>query len=233
MRYLHEQPDLETSLESLVQSYTDMLPLLNASGADGERSIRLLMQNDADQFLRRVAIRSSLASIEGTVHALKQIEVKMLQIFPLQLSANQKDNLTKSWGVPAFQNIKTCLTVLARFAHGPHAEVASDSEWSSFESVVRLRHRITHPKTVKDLDISDEELAEFLKCIRMFLDRMGTLIVHLSESLSAKVKERMIYHRVTPRVGRNEQCTCGSGKKYKYCCGRGDRTHIQNDSIKT
>jgi len=24
----------------------------------------------------------------------------------------------------------------------------------------------------------------------------------------------------TPKVGRNEPCPCGSGKKYKFCCGR-------------
>ena len=28
------------------------------------------------------------------------------------------------------------------------------------------------------------------------------------------------YQRETPRVGRNEFCPCGSGKKYKKCCGR-------------
>ncbi len=27
-------------------------------------------------------------------------------------------------------------------------------------------------------------------------------------------------HQDTPRVGRNEPCPCGSGKKYKKCCGR-------------
>jgi len=27
--------------------------------------------------------------------------------------------------------------------------------------------------------------------------------------------------RETPKVGRNEPCPCGSGKKYKKCCGRG------------
>jgi preprotein translocase subunit SecA len=26
--------------------------------------------------------------------------------------------------------------------------------------------------------------------------------------------------RKTPKVGRNDPCPCGSGKKYKYCCGR-------------
>ncbi|MDW8272087.1 MAG: preprotein translocase subunit SecA [Bacteroidota bacterium] len=27
-------------------------------------------------------------------------------------------------------------------------------------------------------------------------------------------------HRTTPRIGRNDPCPCGSGKKYKHCCGR-------------
>jgi preprotein translocase subunit SecA len=27
--------------------------------------------------------------------------------------------------------------------------------------------------------------------------------------------------RETPKVGRNEPCPCGSGKKFKNCCGRG------------
>ena len=27
--------------------------------------------------------------------------------------------------------------------------------------------------------------------------------------------------RETPRIGRNDPCPCGSGKKYKKCCGRG------------
>jgi preprotein translocase subunit SecA len=28
------------------------------------------------------------------------------------------------------------------------------------------------------------------------------------------------YKRETPKVGRNDPCPCGSGKKYKKCCGR-------------
>jgi preprotein translocase subunit SecA len=28
------------------------------------------------------------------------------------------------------------------------------------------------------------------------------------------------YRRTEPKVGRNEPCPCGSGKKYKKCCGR-------------
>ena len=29
------------------------------------------------------------------------------------------------------------------------------------------------------------------------------------------------YRREVPKTGRNDPCPCGSGKKYKKCCGRG------------
>jgi preprotein translocase subunit SecA len=28
------------------------------------------------------------------------------------------------------------------------------------------------------------------------------------------------FKRKAPKVGRNDPCTCGSGKKYKQCCGK-------------
>jgi uncharacterized protein len=32
--------------------------------------------------------------------------------------------------------------------------------------------------------------------------------------------ETVTYRRVAPKTGRNEPCPCGSGKKYKQCCGK-------------
>jgi uncharacterized protein YecA (UPF0149 family) len=31
------------------------------------------------------------------------------------------------------------------------------------------------------------------------------------------------YAREAPKVGRNTSCPCGSGRKFKKCCGRDDR----------
>ncbi|MBN2050852.1 MAG: preprotein translocase subunit SecA [Spirochaetales bacterium] len=39
------------------------------------------------------------------------------------------------------------------------------------------------------------------------------------ESAAAQ-PEKVQVRRTTPKVGRNDPCPCGSGKKYKYCCGR-------------
>lgn len=35
------------------------------------------------------------------------------------------------------------------------------------------------------------------------------------------MKKVETYRREQPRIGRNDPCPCGSGKKYKKCCGRG------------
>jgi preprotein translocase subunit SecA len=42
----------------------------------------------------------------------------------------------------------------------------------------------------------------------------GTMVEEAIEKASAPVR------RDVPKVGRNEPCPCGSGKKYKNCCGR-------------
>ena len=34
------------------------------------------------------------------------------------------------------------------------------------------------------------------------------------------IQREMPYQRETPKVGRNDPCPCGSGKKYKKCCGK-------------
>ena len=43
----------------------------------------------------------------------------------------------------------------------------------------------------------------------------------ISEMLGPAVKARNTATQVRRKIGRNELCPCGSGKKYKKCCGRG------------
>ena len=40
-----------------------------------------------------------------------------------------------------------------------------------------------------------------------------------AESIAAQPHEDGVYRREGPKVGRNQSCPCGSGKKYKRCCG--------------
>ena len=40
------------------------------------------------------------------------------------------------------------------------------------------------------------------------------------EFINGRVIGRDPYRREEPKIGRNDPCCCGSGKKYKKCCGR-------------
>lgn len=40
------------------------------------------------------------------------------------------------------------------------------------------------------------------------------------QELYKEQKSSHTVRRATPKVGRNDPCPCGSGKKYKQCCGR-------------
>ena len=45
--------------------------------------------------------------------------------------------------------------------------------------------------------------------------------VHHERSNFERLDNKWYYvDGVTPKVGRNHPCTCGSGKKYKKCCGK-------------
>ncbi|MCR4715390.1 MAG: SEC-C domain-containing protein, partial [Treponemataceae bacterium] len=41
-----------------------------------------------------------------------------------------------------------------------------------------------------------------------------------SPMASRRQGESVTVVRTGPKVGRNDPCPCGSGKKYKHCCGR-------------
>ncbi len=57
--------------------------------------------------------------------------------------------------------------------------------------------------------------------LQRLTDMMNRLPLWLNKGYSAEAL--MALHRprrVAPKVGRNEPCPCGSGRKYKNCCGR-------------
>ncbi len=42
------------------------------------------------------------------------------------------------------------------------------------------------------------------------------------QQIPQREKRQETVKRDQPKVGRNDPCPCGSGKKYKHCCGRGE-----------
>jgi preprotein translocase subunit SecA len=72
------------------------------------------------------------------------------------------------------------------------------------------------------LDVRDEgiQLEEYEREQEMYMMHDDVAAFDDGGAVAAAVKTPSPVHRDTPKVGRNQPCTCGSGKKYKHCCGR-------------
>jgi uncharacterized protein YecA (UPF0149 family) len=68
----------------------------------------------------------------------------------------------------------------------------------------------------------DDSFEEFATTMReMFPDALASY-AHIGRSIFEAVLEHNSGERqpaVSEKIGRNEACPCGSGKKYKKCCG--------------
>ncbi len=93
---------------------------------------------------------------------------------------------------------------------------ANDSTWKGLEIV----------STSKGREADNDGIVEFKAS---YTDVEGNDITHHEISQFEKIDGKWFYaegqivgagpiKRATPKVGRNEPCPCGSGKKYKKCC---------------
>jgi len=48
--------------------------------------------------------------------------------------------------------------------------------------------------------------------------KASDVVSEAAQAVEAQAKARPV--RTGPKVGRNDPCPCGSGKKYKNCCGK-------------
>ncbi|MHC9543381.1 MAG: SEC-C metal-binding domain-containing protein [Vulcanimicrobiota bacterium] len=68
----------------------------------------------------------------------------------------------------------------------------------------------------------------YQKTIQNIMDQ--DLESYLSEQELITADDDITYRRSVEKVGRNEPCPCGSGKKYKKCCIEKDRERLSNPS---
>lgn len=75
-------------------------------------------------------------------------------------------------------------------------------------------------KREKILSVFDFENQELIHSERSALREMKRGPVASAPAEEYEMSKSAPYKREMPKVGRNDPCPCGSGKKYKRCCGR-------------
>ena len=75
-------------------------------------------------------------------------------------------------------------------------------------------------ESVKNYIITDKSYVERIKKhYRLFRDYIDSLTDRKADKTGDwDLKPNSTYIRLVIKIGRNQPCPCGSGKKYKYCC---------------
>ena len=96
---------------------------------------------------------------------------------------------------------------------------------SALLSVVRLIHSAKSPEQWKTVEDSAVKFGEGV------LTASRKPILELMEAKPSNVLANgTTMRRAVTRIGRNEPCPCGSGRKYKHCCQEADQQRLQHSS---
>jgi len=79
--------------------------------------------------------------------------------------------------------------------------------------------KVSRLDTEKNPRYSEQGLLESLKKARADLDSLLAERQSLLRRLCGRTLKKQTIHSSTPKIGRNDPCPCGSGKKWKRCCG--------------
>jgi hypothetical protein len=100
---------------------------------------------------------------------------------------------------------------LQQIMESPKAKVMTDLLTFCKEQGIDI-NSLDNPQQMQELE------EEWKKTPRPALD--GKTPAELLDDDPTLVPSKVeTYHRQEPRIGRNDPCPCGSGKKYKKCCG--------------
>lgn len=134
------------------------------------------LDGEDKQFWRRAYIRTSYSLIEGFCDLVREKTFH----FAATLGDNGRINVTDIYllsdetyrisnngkiepevqRVPFINRVAFTIRMFAKYANVP-LEVFGESGWEQFKKATGVRNRLTHPKSMEDLTITDEDLRVF------------------------------------------------------------------------
>jgi hypothetical protein len=186
---------METEEDRLFQEWDVLYEALNADVTTLER----LIEAEDCNLWRRSYCRAIFALIEATAEWMKRYTICCY--YPGELGEKEKKELEMRSGV-----LLGFFVALDLFADtsGAGTPLKKDSnEWIALHTATKVRNRITHPKSPKDIDISDDDLgqlqatkATFISLVAKCLSDSGLALLHQADALrcasdSKKPKESL------------------------------------------
>jgi len=166
-----------------------LIEMVQLLSSDVKAASALSRDNDS-QFIRRAYIRSVFSMIEGNIFQMKAIILKAFEDGRITLSlaeqallreesyelANNGACKVQQKFIHLQQNIKFTLALFARMYGELFEPDTSAHGWDSFNTAIKIRNRITHPKSPGEFNIMDNEIPIIEEAIAWFADNMEKLL---------------------------------------------------------
>jgi len=181
--------EVKEFIERVYGSYT---AFQNAVWSD-VRTARELLKSDDNQFARRTFLRSFFSAVDGILFALRTIvfefsknetdspvpntftdgERMLLQERSYELEDNGTVKVRNQNFQPFLKVLRFTFNVYSKLRRNEYLPDYSGAGWLSFRKATEIRHRITHPKSPEDLEISSEELLEIESAVKWFTESLN------------------------------------------------------------
>jgi hypothetical protein len=179
-----------------------LLSIVQPLHEDVVRCTTMLDEEDS-AFWRRALVRALFAELEGATHCMKQ--VAFISRFRSDANFSIPDKIVlleqayelDEKGEAKAQSVKIKLTHNIRFAFKAFARAGCASYdlkvdgvgWQSLKKGIKIRDRLTHPKKVEDLNVSDQELEIILEALSWFTKSLEEVVGRVIEGLKGKQRE--------------------------------------------
>ena len=197
---------------------------------DHEFDIQLDIQKwlDEDEYLHEEPLREMIVDELEKQYTEKEVQAgaEVLRHFEKAIMLQVLDSMWKEH-LAAMDYLRQGIHLRGYAQKNPKQEYKRES----FEMFTDLLERIKYDvvTVLSKVKVTDEEDVEAVEKQRRSNTQMeyqhaaapsATDLEQTSEQSEEQLEQEKPFVRNTEKVGRNSPCPCGSGKKYKQCCGK-------------
>jgi len=217
---MEEQWDIEGLTRAIEEEFGEVLPIQQWLDEDPELYDETLRQRIIKHFADEYARKEALVGAE----VLRRFEKGlMLQVLDTQWKEHlaAMDYLRQSIGLRGYAQ-KNPIQEFKREAFEMFERMLEKTNYEIIRTLSRLQ--VTKPEAVKEA--MDDVVDASYPAVEQMEARHDSITGFPSQDQKDETARRepqevpRTFRREKPKIGRNDPCWCGSGKKYKHCHGK-------------
>jgi hypothetical protein len=174
---------------------------------DIEMCIKAFSTEDS-QFWRRTIIRTTFALIEGNTFRMKQLvftlnKTKLLSNAEIALLNEEAYDLNEKGEayvqtkyINITRNIKFAFQVFARAFGSNYSLKVDDNGWDCFRKSLKVRDRLTHPKKIGDLDVTEQEVNDILIALQWYKLNFDQVLGMVETNIISELERRLAQQKL-------------------------------------